>query len=242
MAAGGGLRMTVDLIKAKSGQFDLESIQWLDMTGCGIPTMENLSELTSLQELKLGRNNLRKVEGLGADKPRLTSLDLSDNKLTTLEGLSGLTALRSLRLEGNKIGDVSELNRLLPLTNLRQLWLATPAASTKKNPLCDHPSYMSVVMRTLPQLEMIDGEHMVLREKSQAVLRDSVTVDEKEVDEEVDRLAGGKWTAGVDTEAPMVVTDVATKRLHNEFEEELAGAIDLEAKADKLLKRLGRGK
>lgn len=123
MAASGGLRMTEDLLKAKSGQFDLESIQWLDLTGCGIARMENLAQLTSLQELRLGRNNVRlrcrvgcaacrcpgesaltrwsvqlkEISDLG-EKPRLSYLDLSDNKLSGLSESHCSAAPPPLRL------------------------------------------------------------------------------------------------------------------------------------------------
>lgn len=58
-AAEMATRLTEDLVKGRSGQFDLESVQWLDCAHMNVAVVEVIDKCTSLQDLKLGDNNVR---------------------------------------------------------------------------------------------------------------------------------------------------------------------------------------
>ncbi|CAI7839825.1 unnamed protein product [Closterium sp. NIES-53] len=102
--------------------------------------MENLSHLSALEELWVGRNKIRevRVEGLSAlvkmsvqsnrltcmrgleSCTRLQELYLSNNGISTMEGLEALSNLRILDLAANAITHVQGLDTL---TSLEDLWL-----------------------------------------------------------------------------------------------------------------------
>lgn len=52
------LGITVERIKAISGQYDLSSIENLDLSKSGIMTVENLEPLTNCKVLNLSNNNV----------------------------------------------------------------------------------------------------------------------------------------------------------------------------------------
>ncbi|XP_059638199.1 protein phosphatase 1 regulatory inhibitor subunit PPP1R7 homolog [Cornus florida] len=102
--------------------------------------MENLQNLTNLQELWLGRNRIRTVNlcGLKCIKKislqsnRLTAMTgfeacvaleelyLSHNGIAKMEGLSTLVNLRVLDVSSNKLTEIADIGNL---TQLEDLWL-----------------------------------------------------------------------------------------------------------------------
>ncbi|KAI5662771.1 hypothetical protein M9H77_22094 [Catharanthus roseus] len=122
-------------------------LQILELGSNRLRVMENLQNLTILQELWLGRNRIRAVDlcGLKCIKKislqsnRLTSmigfqdcvaleeLYLSHNGISKMEGLSTLVNLRVLDLAANKL---TEINDIKKLTQLEDLWLNDNNIST----------------------------------------------------------------------------------------------------------------
>ncbi|CAI5511038.1 unnamed protein product [Closterium sp. Naga37s-1] len=84
--------------------------------------MENLSHLSALEELWVGRNKIRevRVEGLSA----LVKISVQSNRLTCMRGLESCTRLQELYLSNNGI---STMEGLEALSNLRILDLAANA-------------------------------------------------------------------------------------------------------------------
>ena len=140
----------------------------------GITRMdEHLPEFTSLQELSLAGNSIRRIENL---PPSLVHLNLSTNKLSELPslgpvgaqlhhinlGYNQLTdatsdleqpfpALVSLDLSHNRYTDLPGLlAKLAKLPRLRQLYL-------DGNPFCLRRQYRASVISALPDLTMLDG-------------------------------------------------------------------------------------
>lgn len=64
-----------------------------------------------------------------------------------------------LALQGNRISSLDELQKLASLKGLKTIYLKN-LDGTGSNPVCEHPSYRSVVMRCFPQLVTLDGERM----------------------------------------------------------------------------------
>lgn len=77
-----------------------------------------------------------------------------------------------MNLQDNRVADTDEVAALEPLTRLRILHLRDPDGG-RANPVCAHPSYMSTVAATFPDLQLCDGEHQVLRRAAQDVLAEA---------------------------------------------------------------------
>lgn len=82
---------------------------------------------------------------------RLFNLDFSVNRVKCLEPLLHCTNLRELYLRKNEIEDFGQLEYLLPLKQLRTLWI-------DENPLCNltDGSYRRRVLRMFPNLSTLD--------------------------------------------------------------------------------------
>ncbi|CAN0077034.1 unnamed protein product, partial [Phaeothamnion confervicola] len=156
-ATQGRMGLSVDLIKRASGQYDVETVQWLDLHGRGLPRIQSLEQCVSLVTLDLSRNQISLVECLDA-LTCLQRLDLSSNAIERVEGLSRLAALEYLDLKGNRISDVEETaTALRMLPKLEQLFLRAYGGSLA-NPLCAAPAYPVALARHLPNLRILDGE------------------------------------------------------------------------------------
>uniref|UniRef100_A0A6T8P7S5 U2A'/phosphoprotein 32 family A C-terminal domain-containing protein n=1 Tax=Hemiselmis andersenii TaxID=464988 RepID=A0A6T8P7S5_HEMAN len=151
-------RITHSLIKAVSGEFDLENVSKLALCRMNIRKIECLQECANLQELNLSGNDITKIEGLER-LHHLRKLILTTNQIENLSGLEKCTQLEHLQVQDNKISSIAEIESLLPLKNLKSVYFKN-VDGTQKNLLCDHPSYRSSIMRQLPQLTVMDGERL----------------------------------------------------------------------------------
>lgn len=91
----------------------------LDLSGKFLTSREltEISKLTELTSLKLGKNRIDKIDFLKPLK-NLVSLDLSENKIEDISALNMLTSLKTLHLDGNDIKDFEPLYGLKKLTTL----------------------------------------------------------------------------------------------------------------------------
>ncbi|XP_005091618.1 leucine-rich repeat-containing protein 61 [Aplysia californica] len=145
------------LLKSKSGEFDVESIHTLNIKDAGISDVGCIGECTSLERLDLSYNNvsrLHKLAGLSA----LVKLNLAANRISSLEGLQSLENLQSLNVSGNLIGSVDCLRYLAGLEKFTSLRLQDPANGLS-NPMCNM-SYLDGVLMMLPVLITLDGQRV----------------------------------------------------------------------------------
>lgn len=84
--------------------------------------------------------------------PNVETLSLSLNKINTLKPFSNCLNLKDLFLRQNNICNLSEIDFLARLPNLRNLMLS-------ENPIASLPNYRSYTIRMLPQLEMLDDRN-----------------------------------------------------------------------------------
>jgi protein phosphatase 1 regulatory subunit 7 len=79
-----------------------------------IQNVENLSTLTNLKNLWLGRNKITKIEGLDT-LTQLKRLDLQTNRIVSLEGLNGLVSLEELYLAHNGVPNIQNVQSMVRL-------------------------------------------------------------------------------------------------------------------------------
>ncbi|XP_012641554.1 leucine-rich repeat-containing protein 61 [Microcebus murinus] len=157
----GRLCITPQLLKSRTGEFDLESILLLKLRGLGLADLGCLGECLGLEWLDLSGNELTQLGPL-ASLHQLAVLNVSNNRLTGLEPLAACENLQSLNAAGNLLATPSQLQCLAGLQGLEHLRLRDPLARLS-NPLCTSPSYWAAVRELLPGLKVIDGERVTGR-------------------------------------------------------------------------------
>eukprot|EP01138_Halocafeteria_seosinensis_P007617 gb/GECG01007785.1/.p1 GENE.gb/GECG01007785.1/~~gb/GECG01007785.1/.p1 ORF type:complete len:233 (+),score=32.30 gb/GECG01007785.1/:1-699(+) len=170
-------KLTADTIKAESGQFDLESVLHLDVSGMDLSDISELQKCTNLKRLAVASNqidNLKPLENL----EKLEYLDVRYNGLATLEGIDTMPALRTLYAQGNTIGQLNELNVLNGHPSLSVIYFQDRDGSTA-SPVCQHPSYFVTLSKINERVRIIDGEHLMLRASAESIeLTGEVSRDE----------------------------------------------------------------
>eukprot|EP00753_Platysulcus_tardus_P002977 PLAT12126.1.p1 GENE.PLAT12126.1~~PLAT12126.1.p1 ORF type:complete len:247 (+),score=79.30 PLAT12126.1:114-854(+) len=246
------MEITEELIKAKTGQYDLEFVKRLALPGLRIARIRCVSLCTSLLELDLSSNDLTDLSGLD-DLVELRVLNVSSNRLTSLAGVERCAALEKLSVVDNMLTSIAVLQPLAavrssgprrcaaPLTLLPQLqklkWLffqdLLHGDDSTRNPVCDHPSYLSTVVRLLPELDTLDGERIALKRSVEKMMMDCMGPEEPPalpelppwIDEEAGKL----------DDEPVIAEDVS--RVSEDLGALLSDCSRLVGKADRLLKK-----
>ena len=153
-----GVHVTPQLLKARSGEFALESILLLKLRGLGLVGLGCLGDCLGLEWLDLSGNALTQLGPL-ASLRQLAVLNVADNRLTSLEPLAACENLQRLNAAGNLLAGPAQLQCLTGLRGLERLRLRDPLARLS-NPLCTSPCYWASVRERLPGLKVLDGERV----------------------------------------------------------------------------------
>ncbi|XP_070800690.1 leucine-rich repeat-containing protein 61 [Pituophis catenifer annectens] len=153
-------KITVQLLKSRTGEFDLESILLLKLRGLGILELGCLGECASLEWLDLLGNSLTHLGPLASLKA-LTVLNVAANRISNLEPLSGCESLQSLNASGNQLRNPQQLQYLAGLWHLDVRFHNGPARLS--NPLCAATGYPGVLAEMFPRVKVIDGERVSRR-------------------------------------------------------------------------------
>lgn len=123
-----------------------------------------LAGLVALRVLSVGRNCLKRLDGLEPVAATLEELWASYNAIEKLNGLERCPRLRVLYLSNNRLKDWAEVDRLAALEALEDLLLVG-------NPLCggDEGAYRAGVLRRLPRLKKLDGRLVTPEERVAAL-------------------------------------------------------------------------
>ena len=113
--------------------------------------------LTSIKNLNLWGNKLEDISAL-SDVPNMEICSLSLNNITSLKVFQHTKKLKELYLRKNLISDLRELKFLVPLPNLKVLWLWD-------NPICQHPLYRQYCIKLLPNLVKLDSTAVTAEER-----------------------------------------------------------------------------
>ncbi|KAK4703770.1 protein phosphatase 1 regulatory subunit 7, partial [Phenoliferia sp. Uapishka_3] len=92
-------------------------LDYLELGGNRIRTIENLPISATLRSLYLGKNKITKMEGLEG-LTGLRTLSIQSNRITKIEGLDSLVALEELYLSHNGLTELGGLEKNVNLTTL----------------------------------------------------------------------------------------------------------------------------
>ncbi|KAI0208156.1 Leucine-rich repeat-containing protein 61 [Lamellibrachia satsuma] len=152
-------KITQQMLKSRSGEFDIESIHTLALPGMGIKDLGCLGECIGLERLNLSHNALTRMYVL-ASLNNLMHLNLAANRISSLDGLQTLDNLQSVNLAGNLISSTDSLRCFTLLEKFTDLRLHD-VVQHQTNPLCRNNLYKSDVVSLLPKLVKLDGERMI---------------------------------------------------------------------------------
>mmetsp|Transcript_29226 Transcript_29226/g.64037 ORF Transcript_29226/g.64037 Transcript_29226/m.64037 type:complete len:194 (-) Transcript_29226:417-998(-) len=133
----------------------LKKCKHLRLSTNAIDKMGNFSGLDNLQILSMGRNQIKKLEGLEPIADTLEQLWLSYNSISSLAGIEKLSNLQVLFIAQNKIDKWSEVERLAALPKLRDLLLTGNPLAVKAS---EEGNWRIEVLKRLPNLKTLDGQ------------------------------------------------------------------------------------
>ena len=168
------------LLKQISGAYDLELVTRIDLSikECAkhgiqkLSSLEGVAALVNLVELDISGHKISDLSPLGSLQ-KLERVNLSNNELTDVNGLQQLDKLENLSLQGNLIRSLDHVEPLVQLGSLKHLYLQKDGVD---NPLCNHPSYTTSMLRKFPNLVSLDGERLKLLVSAQKALLESMAV------------------------------------------------------------------
>ena len=134
----------------------------LSLSSNTIDKIQNLPT-PSLKVLSLGRNCIKKLDGIQQVHDSLEQLWISYNNIDKLQGIEEMHQLKVLYMSNNKIADWEEIDRLSGLTRLTDvLFVGNPLHTKykKKNMLKEYEREMT---KRLPGLKKLDG-HILTEE------------------------------------------------------------------------------
>jgi len=143
------------IVKLDTSLGTLKKCKHLRLSTNAIEKMGNFAGMDNLQILSIGRNQIKKLEGLEPIAETLEQLWMSYNKLTVLTGIEKLVNLQVLYLSNNLIEKWSEVERLAALPKLRDLLLTGNPLAQKAN---EDGNWRVEVLKRLPNLKTLDGE------------------------------------------------------------------------------------
>ncbi|XP_032094280.1 leucine-rich repeat-containing protein 61-like [Thamnophis elegans] len=143
-------KITIQLLKSRTGEFNLESILLLKLRGLGILELGCLGECASLEWLGLSGNGLTHLGPLASLKV-LTVLNVAANHISNLEPLSGCESLQSLNASGNQLRNPQQLQCLAGLWHLDNVRFHNGPARL---------SYPAILAEMFPQVKVIDGKRI----------------------------------------------------------------------------------
>jgi len=127
-----------------------------------IEKISNLQGLQFLRVLSLGRNNIKKIEGLDAVSETLEELWISYNLLEKLNGIECCKKLRVLYAANNKIKAWEGVYSLKDLPALEEVLLVGNPLEEKHSA---EGNWRDMCTKTFPQLKRLDGK-MIFREEA----------------------------------------------------------------------------
>lgn len=141
----------------------LTKVKRIKLSTNAIEKMIVLPELKCLETLSLGRNNIKKIEGLDNIAGNLKNLWLSYNQISTLNGLENCVHLEQLYLSNNKIASWDEISKLQGNSKLNDLLLVG-------NPVYNGQEKSAAQMEVIERVPQLEGNVAKLDGVSVAII------------------------------------------------------------------------
>ena len=142
------------ITKMDNSLSSLKKCKHLRMSSNAIGKIDGLAGCDSLQILSLGRNALKKIEGLNEVADTLEQLWISYNQIGSLAGVEKLVNLQVLYASNNKINAWPEVERLQALPKLREVNLCNNPLWLKHSADGD---WRIEVLKRVEKLKSLDG-------------------------------------------------------------------------------------
>jgi len=144
----------------------LKKCKQLRMSSNSIQKIEGLAGMDSLTILSLGRNALKKIEGLNEVADTLEQLWVSYNQIASFAGIEKLVNLQVLFASNNKIDKWPEVERLQALPKLRDVNLTNNPLYIKH--MEAEGNWRIEMIKRLEKLKILDGQLIDDDEREQA--------------------------------------------------------------------------
>jgi len=115
------------------------------------------NQLDRIRNLNLCANDLADIS-IVSQMSALEVLSVSVNSISTLKDIGQCPSLKELYIRRNCVESLEEIEHLVPLSNLKIIWLA-------ENPVATLPGYREAVIKMLPQLEKLDNVEVTIEER-----------------------------------------------------------------------------
>lgn len=158
----------IDRLDAGLGAI-LNTCRRLSVSTNNIDRLAGLSGMERLEVLSLGRNCLKRLDGIEAVSPTLRELWVSYNQLEKLAGIERCTALKVLFASNNRLRDWGEVARLAALPLLEDLLLVGNPLYNEHRDAGTLSEYRLQVLRRIPGLKKLDGELVRAEERTLAL-------------------------------------------------------------------------
>jgi len=132
----------------------LKKCKHLRMSSNAIGKIEGVAGMDALTILSLGRNAIKKIEGLNEVSDTLEQLWISYNQIGSFAGIEKLVNLQVLYCSNNKIDKWPEVERLQALPKLRELNLVNNPLWVKHD---SEGNWRVEVIKRLDKLKTLDG-------------------------------------------------------------------------------------
>jgi len=136
----------------------LKKCKKLSLSTNTIDKITSVSGMDMLEILSLGRNNIKKIEGLDGVADTLKELWISYNNIEKLAGIEKLKALEVLFLSNNNVSDWKEFERLKELPELKDLLMVNTPLYNSIATDADDSEWRMEVLKRLPNLKKLDGK------------------------------------------------------------------------------------
>jgi len=153
------------ITKMDNALSSLKKCKHLRMSSNAIGKIEGLAGMDALTILSLGRNALKKIEGLNEVSDTLEQLWISYNQIASFAGIEKLVNLQVLYCSNNKIDKWPEVERLQALPKLREVNLVNTPLFVKQEA---EGNWRIEVIKRLEKLKSLDGALIEDDEREQA--------------------------------------------------------------------------
>eukprot|EP00736_Rhodelphis_marinus_P011589 Rmarinus@m.26123 len=209
-------------LKRITGQYDLDTVFQVNLNDMDLSDISVLGGCSSLTEANLSNNQISDASFARGLK-RLKRLVLTSNSISSLSFLQEDVHVEQLFLQGNRVADVTELDYIKSLPNLKTLYFQN-IDGTLPNPVCEHPGYRVKILECAPNLINLDGERV-----KTVSYRNSVP-DISKTQEKIEIPEVEPWLGGISLDPPMSEEEFCGNH-DRQWQEAYLGAKKLDAKA-----------